>query len=81
MQNHLSPAFSANGWRRLSNGRLQHISGIEFEKNFNEPVHCVKESLPVFFQNLKQEGVDVVMAEKLFLKLSQQAQEHFIGLH
>ncbi len=75
------PKFSANGWRRLSNGCLQHVSGAEFVKTPNGAVEITQDSLKVYIQNLKQEGVDSVKAKTLLLKLAQQAEQHFIGLH
>ncbi len=75
------PRFDTNGWRRLADGRIQHISGIEFMRVPDGDVQILKDSLPVFIQNLKQEGVELEMAEKLLLKLSVQVKEHFFGLH
>ena len=73
--------FSANGWRRLSDGRLEHISGLMFKKILHGDVEIVSETLGTFIQNLKKEGVQVAQAQKLLAKLAQQAQEHFLGLH
>ena len=75
------PRFDTNGWRRLADGRIQHISGIEFMRVPDGDVQILKDSLPVFIQNLKKEGVEVEMAEKLLLKLSVQVKELFFGLH
>lgn len=75
------PKFSVNGWRRLSNGALQHVSGAEFIKTPSGTVEITQESLRVYIQNLKQEGVDESRAKTLLLKLAQQAEQHFIGLH
>ena len=75
------PKFSANGWRRLSNGILQHVSGAEFKKAPNGTVEITKDSLAVYIQNLKQEGVGESRAKTLLLKLAQQAEQHLVGLH
>lgn len=77
-----SPPFAENGWRQLSNGHLQHISGIAFAKRLNaSDVDIVQNTLPVFIHNLKQEGVNADMAEKLLKKLSRQAQAYFKSVH
>lgn len=75
------PNFDTNGWRMLADGRIQHISGIEFMRVPDGDVQILKDSLPVFIQNLKKEGVGLEMAEKLLLKLSAQVKELFFGLH
>lgn len=75
------PKFSANGWHRLSTGALQHVSGAEFMKTSNGAVEISQDSLRVYIKNLKQEGVSEAKAHALLLKLVQQAEQHFMGLH
>ncbi|ETD70046.1 hypothetical protein V757_08360 [Pelistega indica] len=77
----ITVSFSANGWRRLPDGRLEHISGLMFKKILNGDVEIVSETLGTFIQNLKKEGVQATQAQKLLAKLAQQAQEHFLGLN
>ena len=75
------PKFAANGWRRMENGHVQHLSGLEFAPDQQTGMKVVSDSIPVFIRNLKNEGATAQQAERLLQKLTQQAAEQFIGLH
>lgn len=75
------PKFAANGWRRLDNGNVQHLSGLEFAPDPVERLKLVDASLPVFIKNLRHEGATEQQAERLLHKLTLQAAEQFTGLH
>lgn len=74
------PKFAPNGWRRHSNGILEHVSGLQFEPDQAGGMKLVQSSLLVFIENVKNEGVSQEQAERLLKKLTIQAKEHFIGL-
>lgn len=74
------PKFAANGWRRHSNGVLEHVSGLKFEPDAANEMKLVQSSLLVFIENVRNEGVSQEQAERLLKKLTLQAKEHFLGL-
>lgn len=75
------PKFAANGWRRLDNGHVQHVSGLEFAPDPDERFKLIDESLSVFIRNLHHEGATQQQTERLLHKLTQQVAEQFMGLH